>query len=84
MAKLSKALKEAVWQKGRPIPGVNPENFRVDAYGNVIRKASYGTQGKYGWEADHRIPKAMGGPHHITNLQPLHTVANKKKGPRIG
>ena len=84
MARISKATKEAVWQKARAISGVNPENLRVDAHGNLIRKASYGTAGKFGWHVDHRIPVALGGNDHITNLQPLHHVTNKKKGARIG
>jgi hypothetical protein len=47
-------------------------NYCVDAYGSVIRKASYKTQGAYGWELDHIRPIANGGTHDIGNLRPLY------------
>lgn len=52
---------DKVWEKGKPIRERNPDAFRRDAEGNVIRKGSYGTQGEYGWEIDHKIPVSKGG-----------------------
>ncbi len=40
------------WEKAKPIRSQNPDVYRKDDYGNKIRKASYGTQGDYGWELD--------------------------------
>ena len=32
-----------------------------DSEGNIIRHGSYGAQGDYGWEVDHKNPTAQGG-----------------------
>ncbi len=71
---------EKVWDKAKPIRGKNPEGWGKDTYGNKIRKASYGTEGKYGWEIDHKNPKDKGGTDNIRNLQPLHWEENREKG----
>ncbi len=79
----SKKLIDEVWEKGRPIRGSNPDTWRRDPKGNVICKRSYGTQGEYGWEIDHKIPVAKGGSDNIRNLQPLHHEENREKSDRI-
>ena len=43
------------------------------AGGELIRKASYGTQGKYGWKV------STGGSAHGRNPRALHIEANRKK-----
>jgi len=80
MGRISKAVREAVGNKSRVIPGYNPDVWRLDAAGNRIRKASYGTQGKYGWEVDHIIPKALGGPDHPANYQALPPRRQQSEG----
>ena len=71
--------KDQVWDKGKPIRGKNPDAWRKDAHGNKIRYGSYGTEGKYGWEIDHKHPESKGGSDKLSNLQPLQTDANRKK-----
>ena len=70
---------QKIWQKALPIRGENPKILRKDLYNNKIRRASYGTQGKYGWEIDHKNPKSKGGSDQKKNLQPLHWKENRKK-----
>jgi len=71
---------DRVWDKGTPIRGKNPDTWRKDPEGNVIRYGSYGTQGEYGWEIDHKKPSSKGGSDNIRNLQPLQWEENRKKG----
>lgn len=67
------------WEKAKTIRGKNPDTWRRDAKGNKIRRGSYGTHGKYGWEIDHIKPKAKGGSNSDRNLQALHWEENLKK-----
>lgn len=71
--------KDQVWDKGRRIRGKDPEHWRKDVTGKPIRRSAYGTQGKYGWEIDHKYPKSKGGSDDLQNLQPLHWEENRKK-----
>ena len=68
-----------VWEKAKPMRGENPDTYRKDLYGNIIRKQSYGTHGQYGWEIDHKNPLAKGGTDTNRNLQPLHWEENRQK-----
>ena len=79
----TKKLIEQVWGKAKPIAGKAPDAWRKDSEGNKIRKASYGTQGEYGWEIDHKHPVSKGGSDELRNLQPLHTEANREKSDKV-
>lgn len=68
------------WDKAKPIRGRNEETWRRDEEGNVIRRSSYGTEGEYGWEIDHRNPVSKGGTDNPRNLRPLHWEENREKG----
>ncbi len=76
----SKKLIKEVWEKGRKIKGRDFNVWRKDTYGNKIRFGSYGTEGEYGWEIDHKNPKDRGGSDQLRNLQPLQWEENLKKG----
>jgi 5-methylcytosine-specific restriction endonuclease McrA len=67
------------WDKASPIRGKNPDTWRRDEEGNVIRWGSYGTTGEYGWEIDHRNPVARGGTDSPRNLRALHWQENREK-----
>lgn len=71
--------KDKVWDKGKPIRGINSDTWRRDSEGNPIRYGSYGTTGKFGWEIDHSKPASKGGGDSLRNLQPLQWEANRKK-----
>jgi hypothetical protein len=73
---------QAVWNKGRLMPGANPSARRIDACGAVIDRAKYGNteQTGTGWEIDHIIPVSRGGTDGLPNLQPLQWQNNRRKG----
>ena len=74
---------DAVWNKGKPIRGKNPNTHRRDAAGNVIYKASYGKNSPMGWQVDHIYAKSKGGADRLGNMQPLQTKANKRKSNKM-
>ena len=76
---VSKKQINEVWDKAKTIRGGNPDVWRKDKHDNKIRFGSYGTQGEYGWEIDHKNPKAKGGTNNSQNLQPLHWEENREK-----
>ncbi len=67
------------WENAKPIRGKNTKTWRRDSDGNKIRHGSYGTTGEYGWEVDHKNPKAKGGSDNLRNIQALHWKENRKK-----
>ncbi|WP_440216243.1 HNH endonuclease signature motif containing protein [Chromobacterium piscinae] len=70
-----------VWNKGKPINGIDREKYRLDQYGAIIRLSAYGDpESEFGWEIDHINPKAKGGTDDIDNLQPLFWWNNRSKG----
>jgi len=83
MMEVSMATKKQIehaWENAKPIRGQNPDAWRKDAEGNKIRHGSYGTQGEYGWEVDHKIPTSKGGTDSLRNVQALHWEENREKG----
>jgi len=74
---------DKVWRKAATIRGRNPETWRKDSEGNVIRYGSYGTKGEYGWEIDHKNPRSNGGTDNIRNLQPLQWQENRTKSNKV-
>ena len=72
---------DAVWEKGRAIAGYDPDTWRHDICGKVMKSSDYGrTSSDYGWEVDHIRPVALGGSDYLSNLQPLQWENNRQKG----
>lgn len=68
---------KAVWRKGKVIPDYDPNVWRWDSYGSVMKYAEYGNrQSKHGWEVDHINPR---GSDNLSNLQPLQWENNVRK-----
>ena len=62
---------EAVWKKGREIPGLPGSIWRRDRFGMTIRRFDYGrTDSDFGWVVDRFLIAIEGGSPH-TRLQPL-------------
>ena len=70
---VTKVDREKAWERAATIRNEDPNVWRRDEMGNPVRHGSYGTQGQYGWEIDHRNPVANGGTDHGRNLRILQT-----------
>lgn len=70
---------DQIWDKGEIIKGKNPDLYRLDKFGNLMYKPSYGKTSEMGWNVDHSKPQAKGGTDHLNNLQPMNSRANSSK-----
>ena len=73
---LGVSRQDAVWAKGRIVPGWNPNEWRMDVCGSWMRYSEYGQTTTFGWEQDHVDPS---GPDELWNLQPLYWRNNRRK-----
>lgn len=77
--------KRAVWAKASIIPFYDPDEWRSDETGKVIRFSHYGDRNsQWGWEIDHKWPSALGGIDSYANLRPLHYKTNAALGGILG
>lgn len=73
----NRQLIDAVWQKGRLIPGENPWVWRTDRCGNMIFYADYANiDSVFGWLIDYVVSPVYGGTDDIENLQPVQWEVN--------
>jgi hypothetical protein len=52
---------------------------RCHLCGDRVRFEHYGRTSRRGWEIDHDHPLALGGEHHLDNLEPAHATCNRSK-----
>ena len=63
---------QRVWEKGRKIPGADPNLFRYDEFGTWMLRSEYGSQSSIlGWDIDHILPELHGGSDDFDNLRPV-------------
>ena len=79
----SDAVKRAVFNKGRVVPGWDASRYRADACGYLIDWHEYGNTTRRGWEIDHIMPVAKGGTDDLINLQPLQWYTNRHKADNV-
>lgn len=61
-----------IWDKGRPVDGVDSSKFRKDACGAWIARNKFGNRDSdFGWDIDYIYPQSMGGDKNPENLRPL-------------
>ncbi|HUM47636.1 MAG TPA: hypothetical protein PLD84_11955 [Chitinophagales bacterium] len=68
-------LSEEVWQKANRAPDLDPEYFRLDEEGSVIKKTDFNNESSiYGWCFFHLQPVWDGGNDELCNLKPLNMI----------
>lgn len=76
----SQYIIQKVWQKGRVVPGYDPNIWRKDEFGAWIGRNDYGDRNsRYGWEIDHIRPESQGGSDELSNLRPLQWQNNASR-----
>ncbi|MDD3005841.1 HNH endonuclease signature motif containing protein [Flavobacterium sp.] len=79
MAFTEKQIQE-VWEKGKVVPGNDPNIYRTDCCDAWIKRNEYGNRNSnYGWEIDHITPKSNDGGDELSNLRPLQWENNMSK-----
>lgn len=60
---------QTAWVKASIIEGQNPEEWRKDSCGAVIRRSRYGdTDDDFGWQVDHIFPQVMLEANDVPNV----------------
>lgn len=76
----SQKVKAECWKRARPVPGRDPDRWRLDAVGNVVSSGLRGCLGCLCHEYDHIVPFSKGGGTTLDNCQILQTRVNRMKG----
>lgn len=69
LERLSEKYRDAVWEKGNTIDALDPDEYRMDAAGALIRRDAYGKKHRFGWRIDGILPAS--GEADIELLRPL-------------
>jgi len=72
-----------VWNEADTIPGRSPEKWRRDRLGNILRKGSFGTLGRFGWTVDYALQLAGTGQVNPPPLEAIHAAARRCDEPPV-
>ena len=72
MALFSEEERKRVWKNGDTVGKMDPDVWRKDANGKLMKFSQYGTRGAHGWQIDWLVPTFLGGDDSLDNLRPLH------------
>jgi hypothetical protein len=74
-----KAVKEAVWKKGRIKPDYSPNVLRWDDSGRTMMWSKFGrTDSRFGWTIEAQDPDDEEGLKNLDNLQPVCIYTHKE------
>ena len=74
----------AVFNKGTVVPGKDPDMWRKDGMGKLIKSTDLNSiTSKYAWNIDHIIPRTKDGSDELHNLQPLNRYDNIRFSDRL-
>ena len=79
----TKTHNEVCWKQATPIPGRDPERWRLDAVGNPVVFTLRGCHGTVCHEYDHIVPFSKGGKTVVANCQILQTSVNRFKSNKM-
>lgn len=71
---------DVIFSKGKVSSIFSPPEYRVDDYGNLMKRDKYGDiNSQLGWEVDHILPIFNGGTNIFSNLRPLNISKNRSR-----
>ena len=74
-----RAVREAVWKKGRINPDYSPEVLRWDNRGRIMMWSKYGrTDSIFGWSIEAHSPLEDDDLKNLDNLHPVNTYTPEK------
>lgn len=83
MANYTETEKRKAWNKCSEVQGRNPDDWRKDICGALIKYDQYRTDDEFSWDIDHIIPRAMfeddGKPDIPENRIAMHKGNNDSK-----
>lgn len=68
----SPELIETVWRRATVLSAWDPAEYRLDRFGTLIHRASYGEQNSVGWTIQHFRSNGLSPEDVRESLQPLH------------
>ncbi len=72
---MDKLTIESAWIQGRNIEGLDPNMWRLDPEGRLMKHSELGKKSEFGWEI-HEVPIVYTGEIGLLGLFPMHWKEN--------